>query len=270
MTSGVPFHWHIVEGVSNLVRDTGWSISNGGYIDSYFHSNGRSIDGTSEFIDQLQNNGQLVTVYRSQEKFWNGKVDMMNAPMDNIDVGDILWQVDVDEFWEPESIRKLFEIFAHNQHVNHAQFYCNYWVGPKLLLTSRGGWGNNPVGEWKRVWRKRRDSYFLSHEPPLFVWRNGVGDLEDVASSGALPNSQTEFLGLIFDHLGYVYREQLQFKESYYGYKGALERWLSLQTDPRDSIPLRDYFAWVDSESRVRRVSADICERWGLPGELSI
>ena len=51
----LPFkwHWHIVEGVAELKHDTGWSLNSGGYISDEIHHNGRSNDGTTEYLDEL-------------------------------------------------------------------------------------------------------------------------------------------------------------------------------------------------------------------------
>jgi glycosyltransferase involved in cell wall biosynthesis len=47
-----------------------------------------------------------------------------------------------------------------------------------------------------------------------------------------------------FHHFAYVTEAQAAFKEHYYGYKGARERWRALQGH-RGSGALKDYFAWV-------------------------
>jgi hypothetical protein len=52
--------------------------------------------------------------------------------------------------------------------------------------------------------------------------------------------------------MAYVTEAQLAFKESYYGYQGAVAQWRSLQ-DAADhgEVRLRDHFAWVTDEARV-------------------
>src|SRR5690242_4062518 len=69
------WHWHIVEGVANLVHDTAWSLASGGHISSDMHEGGRSNDGTSAYLDRIA--AELpdnITVYRKPSGvFWDGK-----------------------------------------------------------------------------------------------------------------------------------------------------------------------------------------------------
>lgn len=46
------WHWHIVEGVAQLNHDTAWSLDTGGEILSHIHHEGRSVDGTTEYLEQ--------------------------------------------------------------------------------------------------------------------------------------------------------------------------------------------------------------------------
>lgn len=81
-----PWHWHIVEGVAELVHDTAWSVELGGRVDASLHQQGRSHDGTSGYLDQLAAAfPDNITIYRKPlGKFWNGKLEMVNAPLSNI------------------------------------------------------------------------------------------------------------------------------------------------------------------------------------------
>src|SRR5437899_11760698 len=82
----MPWHRHIVEGVAELKHDTAWSQPAGGRIPAEFQRAGRSIDGTSEYLDQLaQQLPQNITVYRKQPGLlWEGKREMVNAPLPNL------------------------------------------------------------------------------------------------------------------------------------------------------------------------------------------
>ena len=99
----LPFkwHWHIVEGVADLKHDTGWSIQFGGRITNELHCNGLSNDGTTEYLNELAMQfPENITIYRkSNGTFWDGKLEMVNAPLININKECLLWQVDVDEYW---------------------------------------------------------------------------------------------------------------------------------------------------------------------------
>jgi len=49
-----------------------------------------------------------ITVYRKpRDVFWDGKREMVNAPLANINEECLLWQVDADELWTVEQILLL-------------------------------------------------------------------------------------------------------------------------------------------------------------------
>ena len=77
----LPFkwHWHIIEGVADLKHDTGWSLQLGGKITDEIHKQGRSKDGTSEYLDELAAKyPENITLYRKPEgEFWDGKREMV-------------------------------------------------------------------------------------------------------------------------------------------------------------------------------------------------
>ena len=108
-----PWRWHIVEGVASLVHDTAWSVEAGGRIDHAAHAGGLSIDGTTAYLDKIAaDEPERVSLYRKPGRaFWDGKREMVSAPLQNIREECLLWQVDADELWTAEqlvSIRRLF------------------------------------------------------------------------------------------------------------------------------------------------------------------
>ena len=80
------WHWHIIEGVAELKNDTAWSVANGGRIEESFHKYGLSNDGTTEYLDLLKEQyPDRITIYRKPKgDFWNGKIEMVNAPLQRL------------------------------------------------------------------------------------------------------------------------------------------------------------------------------------------
>jgi hypothetical protein len=99
----LPFewHWHIVEGVADLRHDTAWSVRTGGRVPAGFDRMGLSVDGTSEYLDALvREHPTRVTVHRRPAgQCWDGKREMVSAPLAHIEEVCLLWQVDADELW---------------------------------------------------------------------------------------------------------------------------------------------------------------------------
>lgn len=270
-----PWHWHIIEVVAELAFDTAWSLANGGRIDAAFHSGGLSNDGTREYLDTLQREhpGQ-VTVYRKPGgAFWNGKLEMVNAPLANLREPCLLWQVDVDEFWTVEQILACRQMFQENPEPRAAFFRCHFYVGPGLVTSSRECYGNNSRFEWLRVWRFRPGDRWVSHEPPMLAgrwqqlrtrWRRlrGRGPKVRLQRLNAFRHACTEARGLVFSHFAYVLPSQAAFKEQYYGYRGARQQWEALQAQERFPVALKDYFAWVTDGTTVDRASDQGLPPW--------
>ena len=252
----LPFRWrwHIIEGVAELKHDTAWSVAAGGRIPASFHASGRSVDGTSAYLDEISlAQPDRVTVYRKPlGAFWNGKREMVNAPLADITEPCLLWQVDADEMWTAEQFTRGRKLFLDHPSKTAAFYFCNYFVGPALTVSTRGGYGNNSSYEWLRTWRFRPGMQWAAHEPPVLGEKTWSGAERNVASIDPFLHAQTEAAGLVFQHLAYVTFEQLKFKEDYYGYKNAVDCWLALQAVRKFPVYLKDYFPWVRDATQVR------------------
>lgn len=257
----LPFrwHWHVVEGVAALKHDTAWSVALGGKVTDSLHRNGRSLDGTTEYLDQLARDyPEQVTVYRKPEgEFWDGKREMVSAPLANIDEACLLWQIDVDELWTVEQLMRMRQCFVENPDKTAAYFWCHYFVGEALMISTRHCYAQNPQQEWLRVWRFEPGAYWAAHEPPQLVKPGGDGAVQDLAKINPFRHHETEKEGLIFQHFAYVTPEQLRFKEDYYGYENAVSQWRSLQAERDFPVYLRGYFPWVQDDTLVE--PADAC-----------
>ena len=240
----LPFfwHWHIVEGVAALNHDTAWPRARGGTVPAGLHHGGLSIDGTTEYIDSLKAQfPDNITIYRPPTgKFWDGKREMVNAPISHIADECLLWQVDADELWTVSQLIRTHALFLANPDKTAALFYCHFFVGPELVITSRDTYGNYSSREWLRVWRYKPGDRWAAHEPPLLH----RGD-QDVGAINPFRHAETEAMGLVFQHFAYAIEAQLRFKESYYGYAGAVEQWRKLQRTNDFPQRLSNHFAWV-------------------------
>jgi glycosyltransferase involved in cell wall biosynthesis len=241
--------WHIVEGGADLKNDTSWSVVNGGKVPSDLRNNTLSTDGTSQYIDNLkQLDPNRISVYRKTlGQLWNGKLEMVSAPLENISEECLLWQIDVDEFWSADQITAIHEEFIKDPSKTSAWFWCNYYVAPDIVVTTRNCYSQNPQQEWLRTWRFLPGDHWNAHEPPTLVRRMSDGSNKDVGRINPIFHSQTEKLGCVFDHHSYVLESQVAFKEQYYGYKDALLKWNALQKHEWGINPVRlsEYFPWV-------------------------
>lgn len=243
------WHWHIVEGVADLKHDTAWSVKNGGKVTNELHKNGLSKDGTTEYIDQLiAQYPDNITVYRKPPgQFWDGKKEMVNAPLNSINEECLLWQVDIDELWTLTQIMTVKQLFALYPERTAALYWCWYFVGEHLVVSTRNCYSQNPHQEWLRTWRFQPGCRWDAHEPPILVNKQG----KNLAKIKPFTHDETEKYGLIFQHFAYVTPDQIAFKEKYYGYKNAVEQWLKLQEVDQFPVHLKDYFTWVKDETLI-------------------
>ncbi len=247
------WHWHIVEGVADLKHDTGWSVQFGGSISDEIHRNGLSNDGTTEYLDQLaQLYPDNITIYRKPTGvFWDGKREMVNAPLANIQTECLLWQVDVDELWTLEQLNTARQLFINHPDKTAAFYWCWYFVGEKLLISTRNCYAQNPNQDWLRTWKFKPGAFWAAHEPPVLVEQIADDQYQNLAAINPFLHAETEQAGLVFQHFAYATTAQLQFKEQYYGYKEAVAQWTQLQETTKFPVSLRDYFAWVGDGTQV-------------------
>ena len=229
----------------------------GGQVTDAIHRNGLSCDGTTEYLDELAKKFPAnITVHRKPAStFWDGKLEMVNAPLAGLRDECLLWQVDADELWTASQIVVARDLFLAHPEKTAAFYRCHYFVGEKLVITSRNTYGNHTGYEWIRTWRFTPGCRWTAHEPPRLCRPNTDGQLTDLATINPLRHAETEGAGLVFQHFAYATPEQLKFKETYYGYAGALRQWEDLQKQRKFPVALSRHFAWVKDAAQVNTVA---------------
>jgi len=253
------WHWHVVEGGACLNRDTAWSRANGGRIPDDFHQNPLSTDGTTEYLDELiAERPSRITLYRNKNgELWDCKLEMIQAPLANIQEECLLWQIDCDEFWTKDQIEAVAGAFNVHPQKTAAWYWCNFYVSPNAVVSTRNCYSQNPTQEWLRTWHFKPGDTWKAHEPPTLVRKLSTGSEADIGKMNPLDQNETERIGAVFDHFAYVDEAQLKFKEQYYGYVGALEGWNRLKESIHHSSPqlLSQYFPWVNDATWVEKIS---------------
>lgn len=248
----LPFkwHWHIIEGLADLTHDTAWSKTHGATVPQKFQKNGRSIDGTAEYIDNIAKQfPENITVYR-KKGLWDGKTEMVSAPLKNMKEACILFQIDSDEIWTLEQLIDIRNLFKNNLQKHSAYFLTDFFFGEKLVLINFNKYGNNLDQEWLRVWRYQPGDRWVSHEPPRLV-RSMYGADIDVAKINPFTHIETESHELIFQHYPYVTKQQIEFKSQYYGDRSLVTKWEELQKVKSFPVKLKDYYNLVTDDTLV-------------------
>jgi hypothetical protein len=162
---------------------------------------------------------------------------MVNAALEQLPDAGTLIEIDADEFWTAEQIALIDAALHRFPEAYGLQFFCRLWMTERHVIFTEGGYGSRPY-EWNRAWRYDGQRRFISHEPPLLE-----------RSESLLPRAVTRALGLVFEHRSYVRRKQVELKQDYYGYAGAVEGWERLRRSSHPAVLVRDYLPWVQDNS---------------------
>lgn len=228
----IPWEWWVMEGVAAPEKCTSWCKQLAPRL---------SKDGTSEYLQSLAWDER---VHINQRVQWRGKVEMVNFPLKFLWEPCLLWEVDSDELWTAPQIERLAKFFEEHPEYDRAEFFCRYYLGPDIVITSRDTYGNRTDFEWRRVWRFRPGSKFTTHEPPTFTPING----------SILKHKETEGMGLVFEHFAYATPQQIAFKSEYYPYPRIVEQWERLQANQKWPARVGDYLEWVKDEAIAERI----------------
>jgi glycosyltransferase involved in cell wall biosynthesis len=254
----LPFkwHWHIVEGIAEIKSDQTESSSLKDRITDDMHQQGLSNDGTSTYLDELLTEypGQ-ITIYRKPSgKFWDNKLEMINAPLANISEECLLWQIDVDEMWNLEQICRGRQLFLQNPTKTAAFYGCWYFVATNLVISTRNFNGPEAQQQFLRTWRFKPGYLWTDHTQPMLVEILANGEVNNIGSVNPLTYAETEKKDLVFQNFAYVTEKQLAFKEKYYGYKNAVEQWFTLLSEQEFPTSLNQYFPWFDEDIKVDKI----------------
>lgn len=242
----IDWTWSIMEGTALPMHCTKWCAKQEPRL---------SQDGTTQYLWNLAKFDPRVQ--HISQPGWAGKVVMVNAPLvrlayqatDEV----LLWQMDSDEVFTSQQIADCYYMFRRQPEKNAAYFWCRYFVGPDKVITTRNCFGNNSSYEWLRVWRIKPGMLFKTHEPPVI----------DGLKLNPFTHEETEARGLVFDHMAYCTRAQVEFKEAYYAgpnnphaaaYKGLTERWEKFQQETEWPRSLHEMFPWAEENCLVDRV----------------
>lgn len=223
------FVWHIVEGACANTHCSKWMQP---------QKPGLSTDGSSQFIDSLAGDPR-VRIYR--KPLWDGKLEMVNAPLAAINEECVLHQIDSDELWAAEQIRQIIYLFEDDPALMNARFECRYFVSSSLITLDKGR-----DDEWLRAWRFTPGMHHISHEPPNLAGNKGK----------SISRRETADILGKFDHMSWATLSQVESKARLYGqkYAGAVEGWKRMQQHKQFPTGLKQFFPWAGKDVQIGRI----------------
>jgi len=211
----LPWRWTICEGPSKAIKDTAHCTT---LTADWYEPDGRSVDGTAEYLDMLEQEDSRCTVLR--ESMWEGKTAQCNAALATFDRAGVLMQIDSDELWTASQLATVYSVLKNSATHNAATFWCRYYVGADLVLSTIPGYANNPAYEWRRAWQFQPGDLFKTHEPPVLQGKEKY-----------LPQDTMARLGCVFDHASYCTLEQMEMKAAFYSHMpNLLDNWQRMQS----------------------------------------
>lgn len=149
-------------------------------------SDGHSIDGTLETLRRFQAEEdperKLVIVTAEDEGhpngFWPGEKDEQSQAYAKRATGEWLWQIDIDEFYQPDVMQLVCDALARHPETTCITFQAHHFWGGfdyEVLggLFLNWDFQGEPWGAYRRVFRWRPGYRYVTHRPPTVADETG-------------------------------------------------------------------------------------------------
>lgn len=197
------------------------------------HSTDDTLAAVRNFIAQEDpdNKVQLITAEDEghQNGYWPGEKDQQAAACFSRATGNWVWQIDVDEFYHPDAMRRVIAMLDDNPTISGASFrWQNFWGGFDYLVD---GWTfreiENQTDGARRLFRWGEGYQLTTHRPPTVCDADG----RDLCDGNWLGGRRLASRGIWCHHYGMVLPKQAQQKAAYYqkmwANHGDMDQWLA-------------------------------------------
>lgn len=206
-------------------------------------ADGHSIDGTLEALYRFQReedpDGKLEIVVR--DGFWSEKDEQSQAYAARA-TGDYLWQIDIDEFYQPDDMRFVLKMLRDDPEIMTVSFiHITFWGG---FAYSADGWFlKRGVEHCHRVFKWGPGFRYETHRPVTVVDQDGrnLRDIKWVTGYELARQNITMY------HYSLVFPKQVVEKSEYYGTAAWAKR-------PRSQQWAQDVFMELRRPYRVHKV----------------
>jgi glycosyltransferase involved in cell wall biosynthesis len=139
------------------------------------HSRDTTLDTLQQFKAQEDPHDKLIII--TKDGFWAEK-DQMSQAYAMRATGDYLWQVDVDEFYQPDDIEAVLKLLQENPSITAVSFKTiTFWGAPDYTVD---GWYLRRGAEvYHRLFKWDKNYTYVTHRPPTVHNPDGQ-DLRDI------------------------------------------------------------------------------------------
>ncbi|MFN2180536.1 MAG: glycosyltransferase family 2 protein [Candidatus Promineifilaceae bacterium] len=173
---------------------------------------GHSTDATLQTLQRFkkdedpENKVKIIT----RDGFWSEKDEQSHAYA-ALATGDYLWQVDVDEFYQPVDMASIIDLLVSEPDITTVSFpQITFWGGFDYLTD---GWYLRLVGNTvHRIFRWGQNYSYGGHRPPT-VYDGRGRDLRELVW---IPANELESRGIRIYHYSLLFPRQVLEKSLYY------------------------------------------------------
>lgn len=230
------------------------------------HSRDSTLETVRQFMAEEDPARKVQLIVR--DGFWSEKDEMSQAYAARA-TGDYLWQVDIDEFYQPQDMQAVLGMLAADPTITAMSFkQIQFWGGLGAWVDS---WFLRRGAEvFHRLFRWGPGYQYATHRPPTVLTDTG----RDTRSLHWIDAQQTMRHGIYLYHYSLVFPKQVQEKCDYYGHaewaqRAQAQRWAD-EVFLRLRRPFRahnvyDYPGWLerytgDHPPQIRALFDDIVQ----------
>lgn len=219
---------------------------------------GHSTDETLETLHDFKANedpDDKVTIVTAEDEghpngFWPGEKHEMSQAYAKRARGDYLWQVDVDEFYQPEDMHRVLKMLQDDPGITVISFkQITFWGGFDYLTD--GWYLRRGANIYHRLFKWGPDYQYVTHRPPTVHDAQGR-NLRNVRWVNGRMLAQR---GIYLYHYSLLFPKQVREKCAYYQQaawaRRAVEEHWAQETFLRLQQPFRahnvyDYPSWLE------------------------
>lgn len=180
---------------------------------------GHSLDNTLEIARQFKASedpdGKLTIVTAEDEGypngFWPGEKHQQSQAYARRATGDYLWQVDVDEFYQPNDILFVLRMLTARPDITAVSFkMITFWGGFDYITD---GWYLRQGAKiYRRLFKWGPDYCYVTHRPPTVY----NAQQQDLFTKNPVNGYQMARYGVFLYHYSLVFPHQVRYKSDYY------------------------------------------------------
>ena len=215
-------------------------------------ADGHSTDHTLEVLRRFkaEHDRRDIVQVVTRDGFWDDLTAQSQAYAERT-TGDYLWQVDVDEFYVPQTMQAVVDLLTDDPSITMMTFKAvNFMYDVDYRVVSGRDFQRDYI-EYRRVFKFGPGFSYVSHEPPTVR----DPDDRDVETIHCLDKNATARRGLVMHHYWALFESKVRMKADAYAqrqWEGVSEAMPSWQANWRTlSNPFRlqsdhRYAAWLE------------------------